>query len=87
MKDVHGVNDARHVNDAVGVPVRPDADLPAAGSDRRHRLLIGRIEAHLDQVQLIASTLASGDGEAPQVISGAADEHHVLQARSIQDLV
>jgi hypothetical protein len=78
VQDVDGVADARHIDDSVGVALGPDPDLPAAWPNRGHRLPVGRVTPRLDQVELVAGALACHGREAPKVVPGASDEHHVL---------
>jgi hypothetical protein len=58
MIDMYRVGERREVNHPVGTAVVPDADFPHAPPDIWHRLPIGRFEALLDEVKLVADLVA-----------------------------
>lgn len=82
MQDVDGIFKRSHVNHPI-LSLMHDADLPNAGSDRRHRFPIGRLQSVLNPIQLIAGVTLGSGGKPAKPIEGAATESDILHAQTI----
>src|ERR1700739_2584562 len=78
MVEVHGVRHGRELDRTIGPGAVPVAGFPNAATDFRHWLPVGRFEAQLHLVELVADVISNGFRKGTQTLACVSVEPYRL---------